>query len=275
LCDGVASNHFPATWIFGEDCQNEADIQVQAYGPDTYILRQSLCTNFEGPFLYLLFGEDQVLLEDTGAGGIAIDDIVYGIIDDVLSARGQASIELVVVNSHGHGDHTAGNGLFSGQPNTTVVGTTVQAVSDFFGISNWPTDSMAYDLGGRVVDVIPLPGHQDAHIALYDRNTGLLLTGDTLYPGRLYFPSGNLGTLRSSIQRLDDFVAGKDVCWVLGTHIEMTQTAGQDFAFGSDYHPNEHVLQLSRGHLTEMREALEEMSTAQNEVHDDFILYPL
>lgn len=275
LCDGDASAHFPTQWINGADCQNEVDIQIHQYGPDTWILRQSMCTDFEGPFLYLLFGQDKVLLEDTGAGGIAIDDTVYQIIDDVLTARGQASIELVVVNSHGHGDHTAGNNLFAGQPNTTVVGTQVSDLQSFFGIANWPTDIASYDLGERVVDVVPIPGHQAAHIALYDRNTGLLLTGDSLYPGRLYFPSGNLNEFRTSIQRLDDFVADKDVCWVLGTHIEMSQTAGNDFAIGSDYHPNEHVLQLDEAHLEELRTALEGMNGAQNEVHDDFIVYPL
>lgn len=275
LCDGDVAAHFPAMWINGADCNNEVDIQVHMYDTDTYILRQSMCTDFEGPFLYMLFGQDKVLLEDTGAGGIAIDDQVYSIIDDVLTARGQASIELVVVNSHGHGDHTAGNNLFNGQPNTTVVGTSVTAISNFFGIANWPTDIASYDLGARVVDVVPIPGHQASHIALYDHATGLLLTGDSLYPGRLYFPSGNLAEFRTSIQRLTNHIADKDVCWVLGTHIEMSNTAGDDYSIGSTFHPDEHPLTLDRDHLLELRDALNAQNTATNEVHDDFIIYPL
>src|SRR5687768_977690 len=53
----------PAAWIRGgPDCGEEPDIQVHRYGASTFILRQSLCTSFEAPFLYLLFGEDRVLL---------------------------------------------------------------------------------------------------------------------------------------------------------------------------------------------------------------------
>ena len=55
-----ASNGFPAHWADGLACATEPEVAVWAYDDDTFILRQSLCTNFEGPFLYLLFGEDKV-----------------------------------------------------------------------------------------------------------------------------------------------------------------------------------------------------------------------
>ncbi len=75
---------FPAAWIRGgPDCRSEPDIQEHFYNSDTYILRQSLCTNYEAPFIYLLFGQDKVLMQDTGAiGGIQIGPVVYGLIDD-------------------------------------------------------------------------------------------------------------------------------------------------------------------------------------------------
>jgi Metallo-beta-lactamase superfamily len=41
------------------------------------------------------------------------------------------------------------------------------------------------DLGGRVVDVIPTPGHNETHVAFYDKRTGILFSGDFLLPGRL------------------------------------------------------------------------------------------
>ena len=40
------------------------------------------------------------------------------------------------------------------------------------------------DLGDRIIDVIPIPGHDVLSLAYYDRQTGILLTGDGLYPGR-------------------------------------------------------------------------------------------
>ena len=148
-------------------------------------------------------------------------------------------------------------------------------MASFFGITSWPTQIVEYDLGGgRIIDVIPIPGHQSAHIALYDRQTGLLFTGDTLYPGRLYI--SDFSAYMQSIRRLVQFLTGKPVCHVLGTHIEMTTTAGDDYAFGATYHPNEHPLQLERAHLLELFNAVLEMqANPLIEVHDDFIVWPL
>ncbi|HWB79278.1 MAG TPA: MBL fold metallo-hydrolase [Nannocystaceae bacterium] len=264
---------FPAAWPDGTDCGSEAAIFVHRYDDDTWILRQSLCTSFEGPFMYLMFGDGRVLLEDTGDGGIPIAEVVYGIIDDWLAEQGRASIELVVVNSHAHGDHVAGNPQFEGQPNTVVVTPSVAGVSDYFGIDDWPTQSVPFDLGGRVVDVIPIPGHQQSHIALFDHGTGMLLTGDTLYPGRLYID--DFDAYVASVGRLVDTVAEADVCHVMGTHVEMTDMPGVDFDFGADQHPGEHVLELQWSHLVELRDAVEAMQFPQIEIHDDFIVYPL
>lgn len=264
---------FPDQWINGTRC-GEPQIQVHYYDEDTVILRQSLCTSFEGPFMFLLFGEDQVLLEDTGDGGIPIADEVYGVIDEWLAANGRDSIELVVVNSHAHGDHLQGNGLFDGQPNTTVVSPNVGALSSFFGIGTWPDDIVSYDLGGRTIDVIPIPGHQTSHIALFDHGSGLLLTGDTLYPGRLYI--GDFPEYVESIERMVSHTEIQEVCHVFGTHIEMTQTPGQDYPFGADAHPDEHELALDRDHLVELRDAVVAMGGEPSyEAHDDFIIFPL
>lgn len=268
------TNGFPPAWPNGTSCGSEDPIFVWELAPDTFILRQSLCTSFEGPFLYLLFGEDKVILEDTGDGGIPVRQVVQSIIDQWLIDNGKTSIELVVLHSHGHGDHVSGDGQFQGQPNTTVVGTSANAVIDFFGIDGWPSQTVPYDLGGRVVDVVPIPGHQGAHIALYDAKYELLLTGDTLYPGRLYIQ--DFDAYVASVQRLVSFTQTHPVTHVLGTHIEMTTTPGQDFDFGADQHPNERALELTLSHLQELEAAVVAMGgNPELEVHDDFIVYPL
>src|SRR3990170_1116751 len=77
---------FPAEWIRGgPDCGNEPEIQVHRYSEGVFLLRQSLCTSFEAPFLFLIFGADRVLLEDTGAGGIDVADTVGNVIETVLA----------------------------------------------------------------------------------------------------------------------------------------------------------------------------------------------
>jgi glyoxylase-like metal-dependent hydrolase (beta-lactamase superfamily II) len=271
---GAPSGGFPDHWIDGTDCGSEAEVMVWQYAEDTFILRQSLCTNFEGPFIYLLFGEDRALVQDSGTGDADLAGAVQGVVDAWLAAHGKTTIELVVTHSHGHGDHVGGDSDFAALPDATVVGLSAGAVQTFFGIDAWPTEVVEYDLGGRVLDVIPIPGHQSAHVALYDRARDLLFTGDTLYPGRLYIDNWN--DYRQSVARLQGFVdGGNPVSWVLGTHIEMTTTPGDDYAFGADAHPSEHTLQLAPEVLAELAAAVEAMGgTPELEVHDDFIVYP-
>src|ERR1700743_1359164 len=92
-----------APWIDGTSA-SEPQMQVQRYDADTFVIRQSVETNFEAPFLYLLFGKDRALLLDTGAGGLQVRPTIDGVIADWLKAHHRASIPLVVAHSHSHGD---------------------------------------------------------------------------------------------------------------------------------------------------------------------------
>jgi len=267
LADGATTpknNGFPAKWIDGTACSTDPDVQAWEFTADTFILRQSLCTTFEGPFMYLFVGSAKALLVDTGTGGIDLRG-------KVMSLLAGKNVDLVVAHSHSHGDHVQGDPAFKNQAKTTVVGTTVAAVHTFFGITGDAASS--YDLGGRVIDVLPIPGHQAAHVAYYDHETKVLLTGDTLYPGRLYID--DWAAYRTSVPRLVAFVdAGRPVSFVLGGHIEMPKT-GPDFAFGTKLHPNEHALQLGDAQLRELAAAVKAMgATPSREVHTDFIIDP-
>ena len=256
---------FPPAWIDGTSCATEAKVQSWKLTTDTYVLRQSLCTNFEAPFVYLFVGATKALLVDTGTGAVDMRT-------QVMTLLAGKSVELVVAHSHAHGDHVGGDGAFTGKPNTTMVGTSANAVRSFFQITG--TAAAAFDLGGgRVVDVLPIPGHQSAHVAFYDRTTKLLLTGDTLYPGRLYVDDWS--AYRQSIPRLVAFVdAAHPVSFVLGAHIEMPKT-GNDFPLGSTKHPNEHVLQLGDAELRELAAAVAAMGDdPEYQKHPHFILDP-
>jgi glyoxylase-like metal-dependent hydrolase (beta-lactamase superfamily II) len=116
-------------------------------------------------------------------------------------------------------------------------------------------------------------GHSKVSVAFYDRNTGVLLSGDTVYPGRLYvqdFPA-----FQASVERLIDFTKGKPVAHLLGNHIEESSTPFLDYPVGTMYQPNEHELQLARGSLLELDEALISMhGTPKRLALRDFSVWP-
>ena len=269
-----ASPPFSQPWIDGTRA-DEPETQVQGYDADTFVIRQSIRTNFEGPFLYLLFGRDRALLLDSGAGGLQIRTTVTAVINDWLAAHHRSSIPLIVAHSHSHHDHTAGDPEFIGQAGVTVVGLAPGEVAAFFGMRDWPRDIVAYDLGGRVLDVIATPGHEPSQIMVYDRRTRLLLTGDALYPGRLYFPRDEFAIYRAGIERAVAFTATHPVRYILGAHIEMTRTPGEDYPMRAASHPNEHPLELPYQSLVELNAALHAMGqTPARDKHRDFIVYP-
>ncbi len=268
----LAAALFPETWIHGSpDCSSSSDpmFQVHEMDRDTYILRMSKCANFEAPFLYLLIGERRALLLDSGAAPAKGPSEVRAIIDRVLDGR---AIDLVVAHSHAHGDHRAGDGLFVDRPRTTVVGTKPSEVHAFFGIES--SSMSTFELGGRTLSILAIPGHEPAHIAVYDPRLRLLLTGDTLYPGLLIIRAWP--AYRASIRRLHAFAEANPVDWILGAHIEMTSRPREFYPLETLYQPEEHSLPLRRQHLTELAAAVEAMGeTVVREVHDDFILEPV
>lgn len=214
------------------------------------------------------------MLVDTGAQAANVAGAVDQAIERWSARHGGRSVSLLVVHSHGHGDHVAGDAQFKTRANTTLVDASPEALTAFFQLHDWPNASATYTLSGRILDVIPIPGHQAASIALYDRRTGLLMTGDTLYPGRLYVRDGAAFT--ASIRRLVAFTLDKPVAHILGAHVENTRTPYLDYPEGTTYQPDEHALELGRAHLLELNDALAAMPGAiVRRAFRDFTIWPL
>jgi glyoxylase-like metal-dependent hydrolase (beta-lactamase superfamily II) len=251
---GTLPEHWPTG---GPNCMEMQEYYIHAYNPNFYILRQSGCTDYEKPFVYLIFGSDKAMLWDTGSRNSRIRESVDRLISRWLVENKRASIPLVVMHSHRHGDHIAGDSQFADRPDTTLVKPDLASVKAFFGFQNWPEEARTFDLGGRVLDVVAIPGHTDDSIAMYDRRTGILMTGDTVYPGRLYV--SDFEAFKASIHRLAAFTADRPIAQVLGNHIEQTTTPFVDYPVRTKYQPEEHELALSAGHILELDRALQTM----------------
>lgn len=173
---------------------------------------------------YLILGRDAALLFDTGNGMGDIRAIVDQLTD----------LPLQVLNSHSHFDHIGGNYQFdeilspstafsianSGGNDSRQVKTEASAEAlckglppgvsaedhrvRAYSISGRIADGDILDLGGRKLEVLMIPGHTDDSIALLDRETGLLWTGDSFYEGPiwLFFPETDLAAYKASLARL-------------------------------------------------------------------------
>jgi len=254
----------------------EPAIQVHRHDEHTFVLRQSKTVHYEAPFLYLLFGNTHALLLDTGATGDPVLCPVRETVDQLvatwLATHGRTSYGLVVAHTHGHSDHVAGDPQFESRSETTLVAADLASVTGFFGFTHWPDEVARFDLGGRVLEISGIPGHEESSIAVLDRWTGLLLTGDTVYPGRLYVQ--DMPAFTDSLDRLVRLAESRRVRHVMGCHIEMSRTPGRDYPVGTTYQPDEPPLQMTVDQLRAVRDAAVAVADSPG-VHtfDDFAIF--
>jgi len=186
---------------------------------------------------YLIVGQKQALLFDTGMGIADIHKVVSR-----LTSR-----PVVVLNSHTHDDHVGGNwqfnfifGMDTAFTRENAKGSTADAQAEIapgeicgnlpkgfdpktyrtkpWHVSFFIHDGFRIKLGGRTVEVIATPGHTPDSIALIDRENKLLFTGDTYYPAPiwLYRPETDMAAYAKSIERLA--ALAPEVNTVLGAH---------------------------------------------------------
>ena len=121
----------------------------------------------------------------------------------ILAEAEKASVHIkAIINTHGHGDHTAGDAELK---RLTGAPVTIHSLDkDRYPQADiFLTDENTLQLGEITFEVIHTPGHTPGGICLYAR--GNLFTGDTLFvgdSGRTDLPGGHRPTLGASIRRL-------------------------------------------------------------------------
>jgi hydroxyacylglutathione hydrolase len=275
----AAPGSLDVQWIHGSVSakhNTDPDIQVHYYNEHTIILRQNMAVNYEAPFMFLLFGNERVILLDTGATRspdyFPLRQTVDALIEAWLVNHPRDNYALVVAHTHLHRDHFEADSQFQDRPNTSIVGLSLKDTIEFYGFQNWPQDQVKYDLGGRSLDVIATPGHEAAEVCFYDPYTHLLLTGDILYPGRIYVTDWDAFVV--SIERLIAFTETHPITHILGCHIEMSIYPGKDFLIRTVFHPKERPLEMTVEQLRSLRGAIAKINGKPGVyIFDDYIIY--
>ena len=198
--------------------------RVERAAPGVYLIEEPL--HVERVKSYLIVGSDRALLLDTGMGVADMPTLVAALSDRPL----------VVVNSHAHWDHVGGTAAFARQAEIWIH--EAEAASLAAGIANprlrgflappkllgplppgfdpetavFPpvrVDRLLhggerFELGGRTLEVLHLPGHSPGLVALLDRANGLLFSTDVAYAGALYaqFADSDLTAYQTTMEQL-------------------------------------------------------------------------
>ena len=137
---------------------------------------------------------------------------------------------LTVVNSHVHPDHSGGNAQFDTVyvginevlgsdpvffPDEALPEPRCEAVKSARGYQFSPlANGETIELGGRILEVIEIPGHTRGSIMLLDNQTQMLLAGDALLKRVLLFGDVPMCVYRDALLRTDK----REIADILGAH---------------------------------------------------------
>jgi glyoxylase-like metal-dependent hydrolase (beta-lactamase superfamily II) len=198
--------------------------KIYQVGEGVYAIAEPF--NYQEVISYLITGADRNILFDTGMGMGRISEVVKKL----------SSLPVIVINSHTHYDHIGGNNEFD---TVYAVDTTYtehfstkgwthdqvkqEVTQEAFCVAKLPElDTASYsirpyqdkikkfikdgdkiDLGNRIIEVLKVPGHTPDCVALLDRSSGYLWTGDMFYEATiwLFFEGTDLNAYEHSIGR--------------------------------------------------------------------------
>lgn len=171
-------------------------------------------------YMYLLEGEKEALLIDTGLGAIPLYTICKELTDRPIR----------VALTHGHVDHIGGTGAFNevwlAKEDEVLYHVHSELnMRNFFtkeelfpvkGELLYFTKHMVFELGKRTVEVIPTPGHSVGSVCFLDKERRWLFTGDTCCKAHVLLQmeyASSISTYRESIQCLWDRRQEYDITW--------------------------------------------------------------
>jgi hydroxyacylglutathione hydrolase len=124
-------------------------------------------------------------------------------VQKIVSAAEKEGLAIdYIINTHGHGDHTAGNAELRSLTGARIIAHALDAAM-IPQVDIRLAEEEDLQVGEVIFKVVHTPGHTPGGICLYAE--GQLFTGDTLFvgdSGRTDLPGGHRPTLGASIRRL-------------------------------------------------------------------------
>ena len=125
--------------------------------------------------MYIIEGNDKAMLIDTGTRCSKLNEVVKKI----------TGKPLYVVLTHMHGDH-AGNIRYFDEIYFHKDDMVLMQGSGYKGKMNYVNDGQVFDLGGKKIEVVHMPGHTPGSIVLLDREAGICYSGDSFGSGQVW-----------------------------------------------------------------------------------------
>ena len=193
--------------------------------PDIYRIENSHV------FMDLIVGTHHALLWDTGYGYADLGEVIREI----------TQLPLYVVNSHGHLDHACGNWQFHevyihpddmvlcrehNSPHTRMLELSAAELPEHFdreahlhrghGCLRPVQEGDSFDLGGKILEAVSLPGHTAGSIGLFCKEMRLIYLGDAANDFVwLFLPEAQqLSVYRSTLRKLDSM----EFDWMVQSH---------------------------------------------------------
>lgn len=127
--------------------------------------------------LYIVEGDTAAVVIDTGTSIKNLDAIVDSLTDKPYK----------VIATHGHYDHVGNISFFPEiylhEADRNIESAPLQA---YRGVINPLRDGDTFDLGGRRLKVVHMPGHTPGSVVLVDYDNKLVFTGDAFGSGEMW-----------------------------------------------------------------------------------------
>lgn len=151
-----------------------------------------------GVRFFVLEGNQRAAIIDTGMNLENVKEVVESI----------TSLPYILINTHADRDHVHGNKEFDSFYMHPAEYVNYSDAVKFRDRLNPVWENDRFDLGGRVLRVIEIPGHTPGSIGLLDENTGVLVSGDPIQEhGNIFMfgPYRNMVSYIASAKRLKQY----------------------------------------------------------------------